>query len=107
MRQKQGGWWVIHCITVDMLTAIQLVSNDNKESNTGPKGVDGNRYFTEESCDFPTSGSNNLLIGAFVTDLKKPDRSLFFLFTCCLPAEHTANGVFLSTPQVNRQQEPR
>lgn len=78
MRQKQGGWWVIHCITVDMLTAIQLVSNDNKESNTGPKGVDGNRYFTEESCDFPTSGSNNLLIGAFVTDLKKPDRSLFF-----------------------------
>lgn len=32
----------IHRITVIMLTAIQLVSNDNKESNTGPKGVDSN-----------------------------------------------------------------
>lgn len=73
---RQSGRWVIHCITVNILTAIQLVSNDDKEGNTGPKGVDSDGYFTYDSCDFPTRGSNNLLIGAFVTDLKKPHRSL-------------------------------
>lgn len=58
-----------------MLTAIQLVSDDNEESNAGPKGVDGDGYFTEDSCDLPARGSNHLLIGAFIRDLKGADRS--------------------------------
>lgn len=56
-----------------MLTAFQLVSDDDEESDTGPKGVDGDRYFTEDACDFPTSGSDNFLIGAFIADLKRVD----------------------------------
>lgn len=60
-----------------MLTAIQLVSNDDKESNASPKGVDSNRYFTEDPCDFPTSSSNDLLIGVLIRDLKKADRLEF------------------------------
>lgn len=58
-----------------MLTAIQLVSDDNEESNTSPKGVDSDRYITEDSCDFPTCGSNHLLIGVFIGDLKRADVS--------------------------------
>lgn len=58
-----------------MLTAIQLVSNDNEESNAGPKGVDGDGYFTEDSCDFPARGSNDLLIGVFIRDLNGADKS--------------------------------
>ncbi len=71
---SQSGRWVIHCITTNILTAIQLVSNDDKEGNTSAKGVDSDGYFTYDSCDFSTRGSNNLLIRAFVTDLKKPHR---------------------------------
>lgn len=58
-----------------MLTAIKLVSNDNEESNAGPKGVDGDGYFTEDSCDFPARGSNDLLIGVFIRDLNGADKS--------------------------------
>lgn len=58
-----------------LLTAIQLISDDNEESNTSPKGVDSDRYFTEDSCDFPTCGSNNLLIGVFIGDLNRADVS--------------------------------
>lgn len=61
---------------MNILTTIQLVSDDNKEGNTSPKGVDGDGHFTCDSRDFPTSGSDDLLIGAFIADLKKPDRSL-------------------------------
>lgn len=57
------------------LTAIQLVSDDNEESNTSPKGVDSDGYFTEDSCDFPTCGSNDLLIGVFIGDLNGADGS--------------------------------
>lgn len=58
-----------------MLTAIQLVSDDNEESNAGPEGVDGDGDFTEDSCDFPTRGSNDLLIGVFIGDLNRADVS--------------------------------
>lgn len=58
-----------------MLTAIQLVSNDNEEGNAGPKGVDGDGYFTEDSCDLPARGSNDLLIGVFIRDLNGADKS--------------------------------
>lgn len=58
-----------------MLTAIQLVSNDNEESDTGPKGVDGDRYFTEDPCDLSARGPDNLLIGAFIRDLVRSDAS--------------------------------
>lgn len=70
-----------------ILTAIQLVSDDDKESNASPKGVDSNRYFTEDPCDFPTSSSNNLLIGVFIRDLKKAVRGVricFFPLFCLL-----------------------
>lgn len=56
-----------------MLTAIQLVSDDNEESDAGPKGVDGDRYFTEDACNLPARGSNDLLIGAFIGDLNRAD----------------------------------
>lgn len=59
-----------------MLTAFQLVSNDDEESDTGPKGVDSDRYLTEDPCDFPTSGSDNFLISAFIADLKREDRTI-------------------------------
>lgn len=59
---------------MNRLTAIQLVSNDDEEGDTSPEGVDGNGDFTRDSCYFPTSGSDDLLIGAFITDLKKADR---------------------------------
>lgn len=52
-----------------------MVSDDNEESNTSPKGVDSDRYFREDSCDFPTCGSNNLLIGVFIGDLNRADVS--------------------------------
>lgn len=58
-----------------VLTAIQLVSDDNEEGNTSPKGVDSDGYFTEDSCDLPTCGSNNLLIGVFIGDLERADGS--------------------------------
>lgn len=56
------------------LTSLQLVSDDDEERDTGPEGVDSDGDFTEDPRDFPTSGSNNLLIGAFITDLKRPHR---------------------------------
>lgn len=56
-----------------MLTAIQLVSDDNEESDTGPKGVDGDRYLTEDPCDLPACGPDDLLIGAFIRDLVRAD----------------------------------
>lgn len=58
-----------------MLTAIQLVSDDDEESNAGPKGIDSDGYFTEDSCHFPTRGSNHLLIGVFIGDLDRADVS--------------------------------
>lgn len=75
-----------------MLTAIQLVSNDNEEGNAGPKGVDGDGYFTEDSCDLPARGSNDLLIGVFIRDLNGADKTSqpFILepFSCHSPAFH-------------------
>jgi len=73
---KRAASWVIHLTGVTTLTAIQLVSNDDEESDTSPKGVDGNGDFTCDSCYFPTGGSDDLLIGAFITDLKRAKGSL-------------------------------
>lgn len=57
------------CVCVCALTSLQLVSNDDEESYAGPKSVDGDGDFTQDPGDFATSGSNDLLVGAFITDL--------------------------------------
>lgn len=61
-------------LSLNILTAIQLVSYDNEESNAGPKCVDSDGYFTQDTGDFTASGSNNLLIRALIADLKKPNK---------------------------------
>ena len=56
------------------LTSVQLVSDDDEESNAGAEGVNSDGDLTDDPHDLPTRGSHNLLIGALVTDLEMEER---------------------------------